>query len=643
MLQSRNLTLSRTACRLSSLFAAAGAVLLLGQQGRADTIYWQGGIGDWFNANNWFDNDNGLDQVPASSDGANIENGGTVQISSGSAAENGIDVDFGSAFILNGNAAISNGGESVGITDVGIFNQCGGTNTIYGGLSIGYGINSTGTYLLGGASTLMVSGTEVVGYYGSAIFNQSSGVNSSSQEQIGGIYNQSGGTNTISGGLGITDGTYNLSATGSLLVIGSETIAQYYGSFTQSGGVNICSGFNSGGGYSLSATGIILCSGSESVTSGNFNQSGGTNTCGSFYTAGEYSLCGTGTLSCSGSEAVGGGVFNQRGIFNQSGGANSINNGLTIGSTGVYMLSGTGSLSAAQEYIGAGGKGTFNQSGGTNTTNNLSIAVDSAGTYTLSGGTVTCSNLYVGGSFMGSGGTGVLTVSNFGQLAVAGTMRIWNTGRANLDAPNTTVGNLSIYENGIVNLNGALTINYGSPATDPVSAIVGYLQSGYNGGKWTGMAGIISTSAQNQSGPALSVGYADGNTDTGTPAGSNQIVVKYTLAGDANLDGLVNFADLVAVVQNFNKGGTDWAHGNFGYGSLTNFVDLVAVVQNFNKILTPAGSSGETDGGTMIPLGTSESIESTDVQLPEPSASAIVVCAAGLLGGKRRRGNRHSA
>jgi hypothetical protein len=183
-----------------------------------------------------------------------------------------------------------------------------------------------------------------------------------------------------------------------------------------------------------------------------------------------------------------------------------------------------------------------------------------------------------------------------------------------------------------VNLNGALTINYGLPGNDPMASVLSYLKSGYNGGAWTGTAGIISTSIVG-GGPALSVGYADGNIDAGTAAGLNQIVVKYTLAGDANLDGLVNFGDLVAVIQNFNKAATDWAHGNFGYGTSTNFNDLVAVVQNFNKTLPPPSGSAVELGGTTIPL-----VNPTDVQLPEPGAlgSAFLAAAGWALRRKRK-------
>jgi hypothetical protein len=179
--------------------------------------------------------------------------------------------------------------------------------------------------------------------------------------------------------------------------------------------------------------------------------------------------------------------------------------------------------------------------------------------------------------------------------------------------------------------NNALAINYGG-APDPISTISGYVKSGYNGGTWTGTGIASSVAAGNPS--ALAVGYADGNTDAGTAAGPNQVVIKYTLAGDTNLDGLVNFQDLVNVVQNFNKAGTDWAQGNFLFAGSTSFADLVAVVQNFNKVLTPAGSSGETNGGIGIGV-----ISPTDVQLPEPVGLVFSVV-AGMFITRRRRGKR---
>jgi hypothetical protein len=94
------------------------------------------------------------------------------------------------------------------------------------------------------------------------------------------------------------------------------------------------------------------------------------------------------------------------------------------------------------------------------------------------------------------------------------------------------------------------------------------------------------------------------------------------------------------VVQNFNKGGTDWAHGNFLYGASTNFNDLVQVVQNFNKVLpAPSGSAIESGGRAFQLFSASDAqYNSTSVDLPEPTFVGWVTAGAlGLLSQRKRR------
>jgi hypothetical protein len=122
------------------------------------------------------------------------------------------------------------------------------------------------------------------------------------------------------------------------------------------------------------------------------------------------------------------------------------------------------------------------------------------------------------------------------------------------------------------------------------------------------------------------------------------VLVKYTLAGDANLDGAVNFADLLVVAQNFNHtldthgNPIDWADGDFNYDGQVNFADLLLVAQNFNKSLS-AGQLDQLPGSFAADwqLAQAEIQAGESNNVPEPATfSLVAAAAAGLL--LRRRG-----
>jgi hypothetical protein len=191
-----------------------------------------------------------------------------------------------------------------------------------------------------------------------------------------GIFNHSGGTNTIAAGAGWlvvgyfsgSNGTYNLSGTGALEAHASEYIGDIgTGVFNQTGGSNTIQGADHD---------LYL----------GFAASGG----------GTYTLS-AGTLAVnSGDEFIG---YNGTGIFNHSGGSNTAGAviiGANANSPGTYNLSGSGVVSAAL-VVGNNGRGRFTQSGGTVNTNLIYVAgtnIASEGTYTFSGGTINNSGLF---------------------------------------------------------------------------------------------------------------------------------------------------------------------------------------------------------------------------------------------------------
>jgi hypothetical protein len=133
---------------------------------------------------------------------------------------------------------------------------------------------------------------------------------------------------------------------------------------------------------------------------------------------------------------------------------------------------------------------------------------------------------------------------------------------------------------------GRSTLFISYSGSDPLAAIQGYLKGGYNGGAWNGTptttTGVITSSAvQGNSNHNTAVGYADSADGQGINTVANTIELKYTLYGDANLDGSVNTIDLQRLLFAFNTSGA-WDQGDFNYDGVVNTVDLQGLLFNFN-------------------------------------------------------------
>jgi hypothetical protein len=74
---------------------------------------------------------------------------------------------------------------------------------------------------------------------------------------------------------------------------------------------------------------------------------------------------------------------------------------------------------------------------------------------------------------------------------------------------------------------------------------------------------------------------------SGQTVDATTVLVKYTYAGDANLDGTVGFNDLAALAQHYNSAGGSWPTGDSNYDGKVDFADLVMLAQNYNEGLAP--------------------------------------------------------
>jgi hypothetical protein len=153
-----------------------------------------------------------------------------------------------------------------------------------------------------------------------------------------------------------------------------------------------------------------------------------------------------------------------------------------------------------------------------------------------------------------------------------------------------------------------------------LGGIAGLIQKGYHGGAWDG-AGIMTSLGSSSRGlgfaRAQDVGLVGGSFGDASVA-AGDVLIRYTLSGDADLDGRADFNDLVRLAQNYNTTGKFWYEGDFTYDGVVDFNDLVKLAQNYNTAL-PAGAIAGA------PAGFEGDLARAFASVPEPGASLVLV------------------
>jgi fibronectin-binding autotransporter adhesin len=272
-----------------------------------------------------------------------------------------------------------------------------------------------------------------------------------------------------------------------------------------------------------------------------------------------------------------------------------------------YTISGTGSIA---------GPGSLRLLPGNTSTVTLSTANTYTGGTTVIGGVLKILPTGTSGSALGSGAFSI----NGGAVQLA----------ASQSSP-TNITSLSISNNGTLDINNNhVFINYGS-GPDPIASIAALLAAGYAGGAWNGIGGIDTSAPLVVGGLTYGIGYADGadaqHLATGLTSGT--IEIKYTLLGDADLNGIVNGIDFGILAANFNKGITGWDEGDFDYNNIVNGLDFGDLAANFNK-----GAAGTAEVAALDAFAAANGLLA---DVPEPTTLGLVLVAgAGLLGRRRR-------
>ena len=338
-----------------------------------------------------------------------------------------------------------------------------------------------------------------------------------------------------------------------------------------------------------------------------------------------------GTISGSGRVIKAGtGSVTLNGANNFTGGAGATGGALTLATSvpnqqGSYLASGTwtvsggGTLSlAAEPPINDLGTSVTMSGQGSRFTNlsaltNLegSLTVDNGATFVTAGGLANGGTLAVNsGASVSIGGAliagGLLTIDG-------GTVHLARNGGASFAYPTITDdGRLDIANN-----NFTLT----KAPTSTVSRVLGYLSSGYDGGRWDG-PGIDTSAGDAHNGLGFAV----------QPVAPflYKLTIAYTRDGDANLDGKVSFDDLVVLAQNYGtQSGAGWSRGDFNYDGKVDFKDLVILAQNYGQSVTALTASG------LDPMPEWKA-EGSAAAVPEPAIAGLLACGT-LVRIRRRR------
>jgi hypothetical protein len=108
-----------------------------------------------------------------------------------------------------------------------------------------------------------------------------------------------------------------------------------------------------------------------------------------------------------------------------------------------------------------------------------------------------------------------------------------------------------------------------------------------------------------------------------------------SVPGDTDVDGDVDFADLVTLAQNYNRtGDAEWIDGDFDFTASVAFPDLVALAQNYGFGTLNAGSLA--DAITALPESQRAVFGTLLTQVPEPATLLAAMLPLALLKRVRR-------
>jgi len=288
--------------------------------------------------------------------------------------------------------------------------------------------------------------------------------------------------------------------------------------------------------------------------------------------------------------------------------------GVIVNTEGAYTFTGAGTITGGGELYKTGGG---------------SLTITNANTFT--GGTIINQGTLIAHNTSGSAtGPGDLEIRNGGTLS----------GDGHVDGHVTSNGAVvptgSFTQSAIGSLDLTLAATNGSQLMITGNAnLAGTLAFALDGGNPPGFGDSfdVITASSITGSFALTTGLNPGTID-GADVGlvlttsTTAITVTIAIAGDANLDNVVSFADFLILQGNFGLAG-DWSAADFNHDGVTDFADFQLLEANF-------GYDGNV--GALLAVSDAQRVALQAfgvVAIPEPGAIALI--GGGVLALIRRR------
>ena len=276
--------------------------------------------------------------------------------------------------------------------------------------------------------------------------------------------------------------------------------------------------------------------------------------------------------------------------------------GVLVQGGGTALIDGNDSTGIHDNFVG------IDVNGGTATISNNDIVDNTTGIHVRGNGTATLTSNQFSGNALGLNvDSGSATITNTQRIDG---VEIDNAGTVTLTEGNNVVlitTSLTTFGSGRLDLrDNAAIIDYSGAS--PIASIFTRLQSGYAGGAWNG-PGIMSNTAANDAQMRTGVGYAEATdlfgsfpaTFEGQQIDSTAVLLKYTLYGDADLNGNVNLGDFNRLAASFGQSPRRWSQGDFTFDQNVNLADFNRLAANFGMSVAPGAGVTGPSGDEKLP------------------------------------------